>query len=170
MLPRPSSAAVVLPEAAPVSPDPRHAPRRSPAALRRSTRRNRLVLAGSVVAAIAIVAAWFPTSDLVHERAQLDAQNAALQQIDQQNAALHRKEHQLLSPASAGRIAAEQYGLVTPGEQAYQVLPVSSANGAHLAGASDGSNARSANAPAGGPTSTGGGFSARVIRSLEFWR
>jgi cell division protein FtsB len=153
-------------------------------------RRNRLVLAVALVVSVGIVGAWFPVSTLLHQRGQLGAASAQLNRLDQQNAALRRQEKQLRTPSTLGRIAQEQYDLVPPGDEAYQVLPPSGsgrsggtlavtggiATGALATGSQsvggrassltrDGSDASS---PSGGATSAG--FFGRVLQTLEFWR
>ena len=150
-------------------------------------RRNRIVLALAVAVSGGIVAAWFPTSSLLHQRTQLAAASIQLGQLQRENAALRHQEEQLRTPTTLGRIAQEQYDLVPPGDQAYQVLPASGSGGLdgtlgpasvpgaprtsggvggattqHLRGSSG------SREPAG--TSGGGGLIGRMLRTLEFWR
>jgi cell division protein FtsB len=139
------------------------------------TRRNRLVLTVAVLASAAIVGAWFPASTLLHQRQQLAAAATQLSRLDQQNAALRHQEKQLRTPATIGRMAQQQYDLVAPGDQAYQVLPPSGT------GSSDGTLAPERTSAertrrsgtAGEPSSgagTTGSFFGRVLHTLEFWR
>lgn len=158
-------------------------------------RRNRAVLAIATVASVAIVAAWFPVSSLLHQRAQLGAASAALSRLNHENLAMHREAKQLQTPSALSRIAQQQYGLVSPGEQAYQVLPPSgtagaggplatgpttptssagqSSSGVSTPGISTGGG-RSVPSPSarGGQTAAGtsGSFFTRVLQTLEFWR
>jgi hypothetical protein len=130
------------------------------------------------VASVTILAAWFPASSLLHQRAQLDAASAQLGRLDHQNAALRHQEKQLRTPATLGRIAQEQYDLVPPGEQAYQVLPPSGSGSADgtLSGTSASTGGGSTAGDAGGSSASSasvgasGGFLGRVLRTLEFWR
>ena len=169
----------------------RHAPRRVPGApvsraeRRRAARvrRNRLLLAAAVAGSGAVLAAWFPASDLLHQRAELASSSAQLARLDHQDARLRHEERQLRTPATLGRIAQQQYGLVPPGEEAYQVLPPSgSATGTlgdaartqrdAASGGQDGT--RQGRTGAGGSAQTPGGdragFLERVLQTLEFWR
>ena len=141
-------------------------------------RRNRVMLAVAVAGSAGILAAWFPATDLLHQRAELAAASTQLSQLNRQNAALRHRETQLRTPATLGRIAQQQYDLVPPGEQAYQVLPASGSpsGGAtlpsftaagNLLGPSRSSHRQGAS---GAPAGTSGGFLGRVLRTLEFWR
>jgi cell division protein FtsB len=141
------------------------------------TRRNRLVLAVAVVASAAIVGAWFPVSALLHQREQLTAAAAQLHRLDGQNAALRHQEKQLRTPTTLGRIAQEQYDLVPPGDQAYQVLPPSGSGSSDGALAPTGARATGESGPgssrassSGSAGATAGGFFRRVLQTLEFWR
>ncbi len=172
---------------------PGRATRRATAAPR--TRRNRVLLAVATVASVAIVAAWFPVSSLLHQRAQLAAASAALSRVDHQNQALQRDAKQLQTPGALSRIAQQQYGLVSPGEQAYQVLPPSGtphaggplatgptppAGGAGQSGVRVSTSRTSSGARGSSPisghrrdhaaTGTSGSFFTRVLQTLEFWR
>jgi len=138
------------------------------------------VLAVAIVSAVGVLAAWFPASDLLHQRSQLAAASAELHKLDRQNAALHHQATQLRTPATLGRIAQQQYDLVPPGEQAYQVLPPSGSGSADgtlgsTAAPTRGSSAtsshpgRAASSP-GTATGTSGSFLDRIVHTLEFWR
>lgn len=137
-------------------------------------RRNRIVLALAAAVSVGILAAWFPTSSLLHQRAQLAAASIQLGQLRRENAALRHQEEQLRTPTTLGRIAQEQYDLVPPGDQAYQVLPASGSGG--LDGAlGPASTAGAAQHPRGSPGSSepagsSGGLLGRMLQTLEFWR
>lgn len=151
-------------------------------------RRNRLILVVGVVASMAVVGAWFPVSGLLHQRQQLAAASSQLHQLHVENQALSHRAKQLETPAAVGRIAQQQYNLVTPGEQAYQVLPPASANGdgtlttptaasgapgaagSAAGGAPTGTTGRATAATTRTASSTSGGFLERVVQTLEFWR
>lgn len=155
-----------------------------------------MLVGATLIAAIAL-GAWFPASALLHQHQQLTAAASELHNLDQKNHALEQKAAELKTPAALGRIAQQQYGLVPPGDQAYQVLPASgsgnaavtgpgataggaTAGGTTAGGTSSGTASR-ATGPAGGSGSTttatgaaaqsgAGGFFSRVLRTLEFWR
>lgn len=126
-----------------------------------------------------VIVAWFPVSTLLHQRGQLAAASTELNKLHRENATLHHQETQLRTPSTLGRIAQQQYGLVPPGDQAYQVLPPSGS------GSADGTLGPTASGDSGnghhGGTSTGasgtagssgrsGSFLGRVLQTLEFWR
>jgi len=85
-------------------------------------RRGRLMLGGAVVVAILVIVAWFPTTALYHQRGQLASATSHLDQLRSQNHALEQERERLSTPAEVARIARQQYQLVFPGQQAYQVL------------------------------------------------
>ena len=91
------------------------------------TRRARLWLLGAVVVTTLIVFAWFPGSSLLSQRASLAATEAELSSLHKQDAALAQEKKSLSDAGEIGRIAREQYQLVSPGQQAYEVLPPSGA-------------------------------------------
>lgn len=146
-------------------------------------RRNRLVLVLGIVASVAIVAAWFPASDLLRQRQQLAAASSELHQLNDQNRSLRQQAKQLETPAAVGRIAQQQYDLVKPGEQAYQVLPPSSSDGTGTlttptagtgAGGAPASHAvtgrRAGTAARKAATAARSDFLGRIVQTLEFWR
>jgi cell division protein FtsB len=82
-----------------------------------------LILLGAAVLSAVILAAWFPTSSIFHQRASLASASAQLSQLHQQDAALAQEKKNLSDSAEIVRIAREQYQLVSPGQRAFQVLP-----------------------------------------------
>lgn len=142
------------------------------------------MLGVGVATSVAIVAAWFPASDLLHQRSQLDSASAALAQLDHENTVLRREAAQLRTKSAIADIARQQYGLVTPGVQAYQVLPASGEGDGTLATAAGAAGAAGSRPPGAvtssgnqtssggraGKTPTSGGFVSRVVHTLEFWR
>lgn len=153
-------------------------------------RRNRVVLVIATGASAGILAAWFPVSSLLHQHSELAAASSQLNRLDQQNASLRRREKEMRTPANLGRIAQQQYDLVPPGEEAYQVLPPSrtagtsgapSTSGTLGVGSSAGTGTRtgaasraaerpSPSSAAGASGGSSGNFFVRVLRTLEFWR
>jgi len=80
------------------------------------------MLGGAVVVAVLVMVAWFPTSALYHQHQQLASATSHLDQLRSQNHALQQERERLDTPAEVARIARQQYQLVLPGQQAYQVL------------------------------------------------
>ena len=84
-----------------------------------------MLLVGSVVLSVLMLAAWFPASALYHQHQQLASTSSSLAAVRSEDAALSQEEHRLGSSSEVDRIAREQYQLVKPGQQAYEVLPPS---------------------------------------------
>ena len=162
-----------------------------------SVRRARLAFVGALVVSAIVLFAWFPASSLLSQRSSLAGAEAELGALHKQDAALAQEKKNLSDAGEIGRIAREQYQLVSPGQQAYQVLPPSgaAAAGTPYAGdpGSDGPVTPSATPelPPGGVTTTttsaaahphagathpvptpapSGGFVSRMVHTLEFWR
>jgi cell division protein FtsB len=162
-------------------------------------RRARWWLLGAVVLAAAILFAWFPGSSLLSQRSSLADAAAQLAALHRQDSALAQEQKSLSDSGEIGRIAREQYQLVSPGQQAYEVLPPSgaAATGTPYSGdpGSNGPVAPSASAelpsgtttttvPASGsvrvathgthgakaPPAPAPGLLSRMVHSLEFWR
>jgi hypothetical protein len=146
---------------------------------------------GAVVVAAIVLFAWFPFTSLLHQRSDLSGAQSQLSSLHKQDAALGQEKKNLSDPGEIGRIAREQYQLVNPGQQAYEVLPPSgaAATGTPYAGdpgaASPATPSASAELPPGGVTTTtiasshsshaaaappGSGLLTRMLHSLEFWR
>jgi cell division protein FtsB len=156
----------------------------------RSVRSRRLLLGGSVVIAAVVLFAWFPATSLLSARSNLKATQAQLASLHAQDAALAQEQKNLTDSNEIERIAREQYQLVSPGQQAYEVLPPagSTSAGTPYAGdpGSDGPSAPSAASelPPGGVTTTlpasrahtashapaPSGLLSRMLHTLEFWR
>jgi cell division protein FtsB len=159
--------------------------------------RARLAFLGALVLSAIVLFAWFPASSLLSQRSHLTGTEAELGALHKQDAALAQEKKNLSDAGEIGRIAREQYQLVSPGQQAYQVLPPSGATsaGTPYAGdpGSDGPVTPSATPelPPGGVTTTttpvtahlhadgthppstpraSGGLVSRMVHALEFWR
>jgi cell division protein FtsB len=161
--------------------------------------RARLIFVGALVASAIVLFAWFPAGSLLSQRANLHGTEAELHTLHAQDSALAQENKNLSDAGEIGRIARSQYQLVSPGQQAYEVLPPSGATstGTPYAGdpGSDGPVTPSATSelPPGGvsttttttpgapasashphaggstSTSTSGGFVSRMEHALEFW-
>ena len=163
------------------------------------TRPARLWLLGAVIMAAVITFAWFPVGSLLSQRSDISGIEAELATLHKQDAALAQEKKSLSDAGEIGRIAREQYQLVSPGQQSYEVLPPSGAasSGTPYSGdpGSRGPVAPTAAAelPPGSATTTtptttpttrppspahatktgsqtNSGMLARMLHSLEFWR
>jgi cell division protein FtsB len=101
-----------------------------PAAGARPIARARLALLGAVVASAVVLVAWFPATSLLSQHSTLAEDQAQLSSLHKQDAALAQEKKNLSDPSEIGRVAREQYQLVSPGQQAYEVLPPSGATAA----------------------------------------
>jgi cell division protein FtsB len=162
-----------------------------------SLRRARLGFVGAIVASAIIIFAWFPAGSLLSQRSNLHGTESELNALHAQDAALAQENKNLSDSGEIGRIAREQYQLVSPGQQAYEVLPPSGAAAAGTPYAGDpGSDApvtpsATPELPPGGvttttttepgatpataththaPSTSSGGFVSRMVHALEFWR
>ncbi|HEY5383950.1 MAG TPA: septum formation initiator family protein [Acidimicrobiales bacterium] len=89
--------------------------------------RARLAFVGAIVASAIVLFAWFPAGSLLSQRSSLHGTEAELNALHAQDAALAQENKNLSDGGEIGRIAREQYQLVSPGQQAYEVLPPSGA-------------------------------------------
>jgi len=92
--------------------------------------RARLGFVGAIVASAIVLFAWFPAGSLLSQRSNLHGTEAELNALHAQDAALAQENKNLSDAGEIGRIAREQYQLVSPGQQAYEVLPPSGATAA----------------------------------------
>jgi hypothetical protein len=148
---------------------------------------------GAVVLSAVVAFAWFPGGSLLSQRSTLSSTQSQLATLHQQDAALAQEKKNLSDATEIGRIARQQYQLVNPGQQAYEVLPPSGAAtpGTSYAGdpGSKGPVAPSAtpelppggvttpttpahgdSRPDAGSSSGAPGIVSRMLRTLEFWR
>ena len=159
--------------------------------------RARLAFVGAIVVSAIVLFAWFPAGSLLSQRSNLHGTEAELNALHAQDAALAQENKNLSDSGEIGRIAREQYQLVSPGQQAYEVLPPSgaAATGTPYAGDPGTSGPVTPSAtpelPPGGVTTTtttepavspattthphaaspsSGGFVSRMVHALEFWR
>jgi cell division protein FtsL len=154
------------------------------------------MLLGAIVVSAVALFAWFPAGNLLTQRSTLANTQSQLATLHQQDAALAQEKKNLSDSGEIGRIARQQYQLVNPGQQAYEVLPPSGSASPGTAYSGDpgstGPVAPSATPelPPGGVTTTtapvtasaaahpdravgasgGAGFVGRILHSLEFWR
>jgi cell division protein FtsB len=154
----------------------------------RSPRHSRLLLAGAIVLSAAIIGAWFPFGALLDQRSTLKGDQSELTALRSQDSALSQEQKNLSQSGEIDRIARQQYQLVSPGQQIYEVLPPpgSTTGGSASQGAAGAPVAPSAAAelPPGGVTTTtvahsvhkaetqtrSNGLVSRMLHALEFWR
>jgi hypothetical protein len=158
-----------------------------------------LLIGGAGLSAI-ILGAWFPANALYQQHASLASANATLNQLHQQDAALAQERKRLSDSSEIARIAREQDQLVSPGQQAFAVLPPTGTSKPNAPYAGDPaltgpvSPSSAAVLPPGSETGTTtpvtttsqasspgtstthhgassrGGVLSRMLGSLEFWR
>ena len=92
--------------------------------------RARLAFLGAIVASAVVLFAWFPAGSLISQRSDLHGTEAELNALHAQDSALAQESKNLSDAGEIGRIAREQYQLVSPGQQSYEVLPPSGATAA----------------------------------------
>ena len=85
------------------------------------------MLGGGALLSLVILGAWFPANALYHQHSNLASAEAQLNVLHEQDAALAQEQKNLNDSSEISRIAREQYQLVSPGQQAYEVLPPSGA-------------------------------------------
>jgi cell division protein FtsB len=101
-----------------------------PAGAKAPLGRARLAFVGAVVASAIVLFAWFPAGSLLSQRSNLHGTEAELNALHAQDSALAQENKNLSDGGEIGRIAREQYQLVSPGQQAYEVLPPTGATAA----------------------------------------
>src|ERR1700728_2805247 len=87
--------------------------------------RARLAFLGAIVASAVVLFAWIPAGSLLSQRTDLHGTQAELNALHAQDSALAQESKNLSDPGEIGRIARQQYQLVSPGQQSYEVLPPS---------------------------------------------
>jgi cell division protein FtsB len=92
-------------------------------------RRSVVALFSSVVIGAVILVAWFPAGALIDQRHTLSQASSTLTQLKQEDRALTAESKNLSTSSEIARIARQQFELVAPGEQAYQILPPAGTNG-----------------------------------------
>jgi cell division protein FtsL len=81
------------------------------------------MLGGGALLSLVILGAWFPANALYHQHSSLASAESQLNLLHQQDAALAQEQKNLSKASEISRIAREQYQLVSPGQQAFEVLP-----------------------------------------------
>lgn len=152
------------------------------------------MVASAAAVAVLVVAAWFPAAALYHQHQQLAASSSQLQRLRRQDGALAQETARLESPSEVARIARQQYQLVDPGQQVFEVLPAGGASADGPYAGNPGTQvpvapSAASELPAGSaPTSStataprradgsaddrltpSAGVLGRIVDTLEFWR
>ena len=81
------------------------------------------MLGGGALLSLVVLGAWFPANALYHQHSNLASAEAQLNLLHEQDAALAQEQKNLSDSSEISRIAREQYLLVSPGQQAFEVLP-----------------------------------------------
>jgi len=143
-------------------------------------RRARLFFFVALLIAAAIVVANFPLGALLNDRSTVRAESAQLATLRAANRALAFEVRALQGAATVGRIAHEEYGLVSRGQRSLVVLPFSAVSGASAGNPLANTPIPSSDllpsdaildpaVPATQPAGRGPGFWQRVLDRLEFW-
>jgi len=82
-----------------------------------------VALLASIAGAAVILVAWFPAGALIAQRRTLSQSTITLVQLRAEDKALRAESKNLSTPSEIARIARQQFQLIAPGEQAYQILP-----------------------------------------------
>jgi cell division protein FtsB len=166
---------------------------------RASRERRRFLLVGGTLLSLVVLGAWFPANALYHQHSSLASAEAQLNVLHQQDAALAQERKNLSDATEISRIAREQYQLVSPGQQAFEVLPKTGSSDADAPYSGDPArsgpvapSSASVLPPGAGTTTTvpgkvthttvprtvpkahsaasSGGVVGRMLDTLEFWR
>jgi cell division protein FtsB len=98
-------------------------------------RRIRALIIGSALFSALVLGTSFPLSVLLSQREQLSSTAGQLKTIERQNSALRHEAQQLAKPSIIDEIARRDYGLVAPGSQAFEVIPMAGSSTAGSQGA-----------------------------------
>lgn len=86
-------------------------------------RRARALLLASVVFCAIVLLSALPWSTLLNERSQLSSASAEVSALQAENRALSDQARQLSNTSIQTALARQDYGLVHPGQTAYDILP-----------------------------------------------
>jgi cell division protein FtsB len=88
-------------------------------------RRARAVLLAAVLFAAIVLLGALPWSTLANQHAQLTSASAQVNELQAQNRTLAAQARELSSKETQAGLARQDYGLVEPGQKAYEILPAS---------------------------------------------
>lgn len=86
-------------------------------------RRARALVLGAAVFAVMVLVSAMPISALLTQHQQVAAATAQLRSLRAENRVLGHQARELSSPAAVAALARQDYGLVAPGQKAYDVIP-----------------------------------------------
>jgi cell division protein FtsB len=93
-------------------------------------RRARALLIGAACFSVLVLATSMPVSALLSQKSQLASAQSQLGAVESENHSLQAEASQLKSPSTLSEIARRDYGLVSPGSEAYEILPTSGSSSA----------------------------------------
>lgn len=93
-----------------------------------------IALASVLLVGVAFVT-LFPIRTYLHQRHQIATVSAQLSQLRHANSALAAQARKLNSDTAIAKMAHQDYGLVKPGQEAYEVLPTTTTTTSHARGA-----------------------------------
>jgi cell division protein FtsB len=103
--------------------DGRHLGRRRAEQSPLERRRARALVLAAVVFAFIVVFFTMPWSVLASQHQQLSSDSSQVNQLQAENRALSAQARQLADPTAVAGLARQDYGLVRPGQRAYDILP-----------------------------------------------
>jgi len=143
-------------------------------------RRARLFFFIALLIAVAVVVANFPLGALLNDRSTVRAETTQLAALRAANRALALEVRALEDAATVGRIAHQEYGLISRGQRSMVVLPSSTVSGASAGNPLADNPIPSSDllpsdaildpaVPVSQSSGHGPGFWQRVLNRLEFW-
>jgi hypothetical protein len=88
-----------------------------------------------VIFAAFVVFVTMPWSVLASQHQQLSSDSSQVRELQAENRALSAQARQLADPAAVAGLARQDYGLVRPGQRAYDILPAAGAKSSTVADA-----------------------------------
>lgn len=110
------------------APDPRGRPKAQPARRARWGPRTRIAVASLALTAMMFLFV-FPTRSYFAQKRQVGRAAHAVAVLKAQNEELARQAQRLETPSEIERLAREQFNMVLPGEQAYNVVETPAGSG-----------------------------------------
>ena len=89
-------------------------------------RRARAMLLGAAIFAAIVLVSSFPIGTLLSQHSQLSDTAAQLSRLKAANHTLSVQAQRLAQPSTVANLARRDYGLVSPGQRAYEILPPAS--------------------------------------------
>ncbi len=102
---------------------------RSKEKLSTERRRRRALLIGACAFSLVVLVTSLPLSALLTQRSQISQTALQLRQLEDENRTLKQETTDLRNPSVVADIARRDYGLVSPGSQAYEILPAPGSSG-----------------------------------------